>query len=358
LKPNTDHTVGGWRAAPSPVSVLIACGWLRPADAAHPDLRIEATSSSHALSRVTAPDGRCVVVKQVPQHAAARQRSLMSEMFIYRLARWMPEIARAVPNPVFIDEGRHLVVLDALATGMRWPDPITRAAISSPEVCSQLGAVLAGVHLATADMAMWPSQAAGILGLPVSITMACLDRPANTQALMRFIAEDPELGAMLNTGAVAYTARCVIHGDLRQENWLIDDREQGGMLKLFDWELAGSGDPAWDLGSLLAEVVLDDIRQQRGHVGPSPLSAPIEVPTRALLAAYFEHAALLDPVSSDTSRKLALYALARLLHVACECTDRGIDRHEWPVSAIVGAARRIAQRAAEAARQLQTWMPA
>ena len=357
LKPDLNRTDGRWRAAPSAVSVLIACGWLRVKDASHPGLRIDATSSSHTLSRVTAPDGRCVVVKQVPQYAAARQRSLMSEMFVYRLARWMAEIARAVPNLVFIDEGRHVIVVDALATGIRWPDPATRAAISSPEVCSQLGAVLAGVHRATADMAMWPSPAVGVLGLPMSIAEASAERPANTQALMRFIAEDPELSTMLNTGAADYTAQCVIHGDLRQENWLIDDREQSGMLKIFDWELAGSGDPAWDLGSLVAEAVLDNIHQHRADAFTSPLPPSIEESMRALLAAYFEHAALLDSASSKTWRKITLYTVARLLHVACECTDQGVDRCEWPVTAIVGATRRIAQHEAKAARQLQTWMP-
>jgi Ser/Thr protein kinase RdoA (MazF antagonist) len=356
LKPNTNQATATWRAAPSAVSVLIACGWLRSGDAAHPGLRIAVTSSSHELTRVTAPDGRCVVVKQVPQHAAAHQRSLTSEMFVYRLARWVAEIARAVPNPVFIDEGRHVIVVEALATGARWPDPATRAAIASPKVCSQLGAVLAGVHRATADMAMWSSPGVGILGLPVSITEACLERPPNTQALMRFIAEDPEFGTLLNTGAAAYTARCVIHGDLRQENWLIDDREQNGMLKLFDWELAGAGDPAWDVGSLVAEAVLDNIRQHRVDASTGPLPTSVEEPMRALLAAYFEKPTPLNSASGDTWRKLALYASARLLHVACECTDQGVDHREWPVTAIVDTARRIAQREATVSRQLQRWM--
>lgn len=348
----TRHT-RGWCAAPSTVSVLLACGWLRLADT--PGLRIDAMSSSHELSRVTAPDGRCVVVKQVPQQAAARRRNLTSEMFVYRLARWMPEIARVVPQPVFIDEGRHLLVVDALCTGACWPDPARRAAISSPEVCAQLGAALAEVHHATANMAMWQSPAAGILGLPMAVAEACVDRPPTTQALMRFIADDPELGPMLDAGAAAYTARCVIHGDLRQENWLIGDRATNDTLKLFDWELAGSGDPAWDLGSVVAEAVLDHIREHRAEAGANALPESIAVPCRALLRAYFGKRTVLDPAAGATWSKLALYAHARLLHVACECADQAVDRGEWPVTAIVSAARSIARRADEAAEQMQAW---
>lgn len=355
MKPDVDQTDGRWRAAPSAISVLMACGWLRAEDTAHPGLRIDATSSSHELNRVTAPDGRCVVVKQVPQQAATRKRSLMSEMFVYRLARWMNEIKRAVPNPVFIDEGRHLIVVESLATGIHWPVPATRATISSPRVCHQLGVVIADVHRATADMAMWPSPAVGILGLPMSMDEASLDRSTDTQVLMRFIAEDAELSRSLNAGAAAYTARCVIHGDLRQENWLIDDREQHGLLKLFDWELSGAGDPAWDLGSLVAEAMLDNIYQRRANTLTHALPPSIEASMRALLTAYFKHAALLDSASSKTWCKITLYTLARLLHVACECTDHGVAQGEWPVTAIIDASRRIAQHTDEAANQLRTW---
>jgi hypothetical protein len=351
-----NKSVGGWRASPSPVSALMACGWLRPADASHPGLRLDATSSSHLLSRVTAPDGRCVVVKQVPHTAAVRQRSLVSEMFVYRLARWMPEIARAVPNPVFIDEGRHLLVVEALTTGTPWPDPSARAAIASAEVCQQLGALLAGVHQSTADMAMWPSPAAGILGMPGAVGEACMDRMETTQALMRSISNDPELAGTLNEGAAAYRARCVIHGDLRQENWLLDDRESRACLKLFDWELAGSGDPSWDLGSLVAQALLDSIHSPSVIDSLAPFPSNIEKSMRALLGSYFGQATPLDPGPMDTGRKIALYAHARLLHVACECSDQGVGEHEWPITAIVGAARKIARHTDESTRTVQSWV--
>ena len=56
----------GWRPAPPPLSVMQACGWLAPGEDTS-SIRIDRTRSSHWVFRLTAPDGRCVVVKQLPQ---------------------------------------------------------------------------------------------------------------------------------------------------------------------------------------------------------------------------------------------------------------------------------------------------
>ena len=61
----------------------------------------------------------------------------------------------------------------------------------------------------------------------------------------------------------------------------------------------------------------------------------------------------IDSAAEVTPAQDAIWA--RLLHVACECTDQGVDHRTWPVTALVGAARRIAQHETEAVSQLQTW---
>jgi len=345
---------GAWRPAPAAVDVLLACGWLRLDELDDPRLRIELASSSHSLSRITTPDGRRVVIKHVPEQAAQRQRSLSSEMFVYRLTRWMPAIARAAPVPVFIDESRQLVVMEALATGSRWPEPPAPLALATPEAAAELGTLLAGVHAATADMAVWPSPCAGVLGLPRSLDAACSGRPDATATLMRAIATDSHLGPLLDAGAGAYAMRCLVHGDLRRVNWGRSDGPASGTLKLLDWELAGSGDPAWDVASLLAEILLDPIHAQAWPHTGTPLPPALAPVCGALLRAYFGHG-LLDPNVDDTWRKLALYSAARLLHVACECADHGSALHEWPVAGMVGAATAIARETGAVAGQLRAW---
>lgn len=330
----------GWREAPSALQVLRACGWLRPGDETGPQLRVEQTSSSHTVHRVTTADGRSVVVKHVPRSAAAEGRGLRHELFVYRLAAWIPEVARAVPKPVYLDEGRQLLVIEALGADQPWSTALARQAPDWLEVCTQLGRLLAGVHTATLDMALSPSPAPGILGLPESIEEACHGRHESTQALMRSIAQDASLEAALRAGALAYEQRCVIHGDLRQANWLMDERGGQRTLKIFDWELAGSGDPAFDLASVLGEIVLAQIQE----CGDSPATAPLEpfaaCAPSVLLSAYCAEASVLRD-SAETRHKLLLFVVARLLHVACECTEQGLDAQQWPVSSILMVARQL-----------------
>lgn len=351
----------GWRRAPSPISVLRACGWLAAADAASPRLRIDATSSSHALFRVTAPDGRCVVVKQLPRESAERARSLRHEIFIYRLAAWMPEIAALVPAPVFLDEARQVVVVQSLSLGERWPDPAALVPIGAPGAASALGAALGRLHRATLDMGMWPSPAAGVLGLSAGLELACQGRAADARELLRRIAADPLLRDLLDQGLAGYQPRCVIHGDLRPENWLRDERlgasaQNRDPLRLFDWEMAGSGDPLWDLGSLVAEAVVDSIRRDAAGHGPWPDAGRAAITES--LRAYLSHGGLLSLDDAAAWRRLALLGAARLLHVATECAEQGVDAGLWPVIAFTTAARRIAGDLVTAAGQLRLWAAA
>lgn len=47
---------------------------------------------------------------------------------------------------------------------------------------------------------------------------------------------------------------CAVHGDFQGNNILLETSGGGG-LRVIDWENAGMGDPAWDLGHLLASLI-------------------------------------------------------------------------------------------------------
>jgi aminoglycoside phosphotransferase (APT) family kinase protein len=352
---NTSPGNGRWRPAPSPIDVLVACGWLKASDTSNPALRIDATSSSHAVFRVAAPDGRVVVVKQLTMEAAQRGRHLAREMFVYRLANWMPAIATLVPRPIVIDERRGLLVVESLASGPAWPDVADVASVAS--VSRQLGRAMAAWHSSTNEIGAWPSQGAGVLGLPDSLSEARHGRPRSTQALMDSIVADEVLAGALRAAGSSYRHRCLIHGDLRRENWILDRRNGTPSIKVFDWELSGTGDPAWDIGSFLAEAVLEQIREHRlAPLLPDAWPPPIEAAARGFLRAYSANRGVLDVRDRKSWEKVTLCAVGRLLHVACECADLVTDENDWPVSDIVNYARGCAVNRRAAAAALGRWV--
>ena len=99
------------------------------------------------------------------------------------------------------------------------------------------------------------------------------------------------------------------------------------MLKIVDWELAGRGDPCWDLGSVFSE-----------YLGFWLLSIP-------------------DPgaILSDQSPELARYPLNKLQPAMCSFWESYVrcmnfdatSSHEWLLRSVKYAAARLVQTAFE-----------
>ncbi len=302
------------------------------------------------MFRIRAPDGRTVVVKEVAREAAAAGRSLRGELFAYRLANWISAVAAALPHPLLIDEKHQVLVVESLGNSSIWPTIDGSSSIGSPGIAEQLGAIMAGWHDATQDTGLWASPAIGILHMPDALDAATAGRAGTTQILMRSMVDDPELSSALRAARAGWRDRCLIHGDIRRENWItvVPGRVTG--LKVLDWELSGSGDPAWDLGSVLAEFALESIRGQRDDASHWHLKQQAAI--REFFQAYATHGGLLNTGESSEWSHVVLCAVARLLHVACEWAELQSSVETGPVPAVVAEARFLLHHRSELVEQL------
>ena len=298
------------------VAVLRAAGW-----AAH-DLQavqVERTRSSHALLRVRGGT-RSAVIKQASAEALGQQRHLGHELFMYRLARSRPALAALLPRALWLDEARQLVVVEDLSRGVEWPTaPATLT--GHPGLALRVARQLACLHRHTEGLSLPPTPALGLLGLEHGLAEACRDRSAHCVALLRHIAADARWCATFARAARELDASCIVHGDLRCENWLIDPR---GRLRLIDWELSGSGDAAWDVGSLLAQQALESSGE--------PAMAPPEALAPLLLAYRRAGGRALAPA------KVLRLGAVRLLHRATESAEYGVALDAWPVVELLARA--------------------
>lgn len=347
-----DDAPGAWREPVAPERVLRACRWLGEGEC----LRIQEISRSHRVFRIETDNGRSVIVKQLKRSTWETGRSLVREIYVYRLAAWIDDLAPILPKAFLIDERRQILVLEALPSEDHFTlDPAL--AVSAPGIASKLALAMATWHRKTANLALPAALAEGILWLPDALESAIRQRPASAQAFMRTLIEDPELTAVLKKARGLYRYRCLVHGDLKSDNWLTQDDGPMKRLKVIDWELSGAGDPAWDIASTCAEAILEIIRAQHelewnDHGWPASAAAVL----REFLLSYPSHDGCVDLHDPEERDRIVLFTVARLLHVASEWSDYQTNVDSGAVAEVVYAARRLLAGGDDASRVMYRWL--
>jgi Ser/Thr protein kinase RdoA (MazF antagonist) len=342
------------REQPGPLAVLVACGWLDAAATVDPGVRVQTLSRSHRVFRVVTPEGRSAIVKQQGPAALQMGRSLSRELYIYRLTRWLPELARVLAPPLFIDERQQLLVLESLSSAEHWPNG-DGVSIRTPTVAAQLGRSMAIWQRSTASVPFGPSLAEGILYLPEALDTALAGRSASGQHFLRGVAADRVLAAALTAARDCYRHVCLIHGDLRCDNWLLDSGSPTPTLRMIDWELSGTGDPVWDLASAFAEAILDLLRSSEA-VDWSDRGWPQSIVgvLAEIVKGYTGHGGAFDAEGADLDR-LILFVAARLMHVGSEWAEQQLDPDGPAPASVLAQARTLLECRRPAAQALREW---
>lgn len=329
---------GSWRKPPRPRAVLRAAGVASgdTLDAA----RLSDLSRSHALTRVELPDGSAYVIKCVSQEAHDAGRSLAAELYTYRLASWRPDLAAVLPTVVHIDERQQVLVLDAAPSEHLFLARCVSTGFPDPDLGAALGRALAALHAATTGVPLLTVAACGIVGLPDAAERDWRlgdDSPAAV-AIVRDVVADAQLAGSLRRTAAALRPVCLIHADVKWDNAVLDPGPPAHV-RLFDWELSGRGDPAWDVGSALADSVSLVARLDGfATLAPDPVRwlSPV---LQALLCAYDVPSAA-GP-SGDFAERVTGCWVARTIHLALECASSLEDRDHAVVRELLDLARRL-----------------
>jgi len=332
---------GRWREPPEPRAVLRAAGVARSEalNAAH----LHDLSRSHALTLVQLPDGSAYVVKRVSRDAHDAGRSLAAELYAYRVASWRADFAAVLPTAVHVDERRQVLALVAAP-----PEQLFYAQYLSPgfpgrELGAALGRALATVHTATTGIPLLTVAACGVVALP--------DTPEEhrriggeseaARTVANAVIADAELAEALRRTAAALVPACLIHADVKWDNVVMDPGPPARVL-LFDWELSGRGDPAWDLGSAVADSVSLTARLSGASALDSDPVQWLDPTLTALLAAYGDACELAG--SSAFAERVTGCWVARSVHLALECAASLEDPDHAAVREVLEVARRLASR--------------
>jgi aminoglycoside phosphotransferase (APT) family kinase protein len=159
-------------------------------------------------------------------------------------------IARCVPRVVESDPAAGILVLELVrgSEDLRAHDARTSGVAAG--VGERAGRALAALHRTSVDHAEPAEDPWALAGHRPSPDALAELTPAGAEAIR--IAQRAELAPRLDEVRASWRASALIHNDLSCANVLVGAGDDGAAVTLVDWELAGWGDPDWDVGSFLA----------------------------------------------------------------------------------------------------------
>jgi hypothetical protein len=312
------------------VAYLLKSGLLPARAVVDGNLEIADASQRNANFKVIVPRGPSYLVKQGVD--PERRATLLREAALYRAffsARDPKGMRRFTVRSFGYDESEHVLVLELFVDALDFREAADPGGALSRGLASSLGTALATLHCdgpgaaCSEDLSARDSSWALAIHRP---DLALLGRiSAGNLRLVSILQEAGDVGHHLDHLQTKWRADAWIHGDVRWANCLsIPSRSA---FKLVDWELAGRGDPAWDIGAVLSEHLhawLHSIpitsRATLARLAPSSQRRLLRSRTslRHFWSSYVRRARIDRGTAAERLLRAAGYAGARLLQAAYE----------------------------------------
>ncbi|WP_345533288.1 phosphotransferase [Microbispora amethystogenes] len=239
--------------------------------------------------------------------------------------RLPPEVRAAIPRILAVDARTRVVVVDAIAPCPSLHD-LLKAGDRLPESClPALARVLVALHGTPVGGIREGVYGDRTLGPPVP-----RDTVVSTWEYVHgcglefddYLRAMQELEPSFRDLHDQWTPRSLIHFDLGGDNILFPaGRPEGALpVRLIDWELAGFGDPMYDVGFLVGQLFVGHMRRVRFSIGVSGWLPRVKTDARAFLRAYSAEA----PVSAEQRDRAVQYAgIALLVHATVRLQQLG-----------------------------------
>jgi hypothetical protein len=245
-------------------------------------IQIESKIAKNFNLVVSVRNGRQMLIKQEPPKSQWKTASaFVNEWRIQEFLESFPELSYIrfwLPEVLHFNADDSIIVFNYLNDYHDLADFYTKDNIFPIAIASTIGTILAIIHRVTLERQDYrdfftqnDDQASSNQSLKL---LPGLDRvppeifgwvPADGLKFFALYQRYDSLGQAIAELATAFDPCCLFHGDLKLNNILLHlDWEQAlakaepsspSIVRLIDWEFCGWGDPAFDLGSLIASYL-------------------------------------------------------------------------------------------------------
>ncbi|HEX2021803.1 MAG TPA: phosphotransferase [Candidatus Thermoplasmatota archaeon] len=292
------------------------------------DLVVRDVSRRNRNFRVQSERGPSLFVKHAP--APEQAPLLAQEAAALEAIQGDATLAAGVPRVRLYDPGERLLVTDLVRDVETLHERHARLRTCPPDVAAALGAALARVHAAPVT----PGIAARLRpAVPLAFQVGLLpnagsrDLSGGAVKLLGVLDEFPDVRRHLDALLAEWRPACVVHGDLKWDNALVADAPGGPRVTLVDWEGAGLGDPAWDVGCVFVDhlafwlgsvpVTGETPPERAAELAAVPLGS-LAPALRAFWASYGATLGLSPPEAGALLERATRHAGARLVQLAFE----------------------------------------
>ncbi|MEH2146609.1 phosphotransferase family protein [Nostoc sp.] len=293
---------------------------------------------------VTLADNRKLLLKQernVNNNDAA-PHELFQEWLFHQLLQQFPVLGNTsviAPLVVHFDEENSILVRNYLSEYLELATLYHNNEIFPQEIASAIGTTLAGLHRATYNRREYrdfmatapqgefrygfynPAQGIGSIGPEIFGTV-----PTDALKFYLLYQQYESLSSAIADLAYSWNPCCLTHNDLKLNNILVHSRwEQldNCLVRLIDWEACSWGDPAFDLGTLLASylgiwlksLVVDPTieLEESLHLALTPIEI-LQPSIIALIRAYVNAFPMILEYRSDFILRVIQFAGLALIH--------------------------------------------
>ncbi|MEH2072415.1 MAG: aminoglycoside phosphotransferase family protein [Nostoc sp.] len=243
--------------------------------------KIEAIAAKNFNLLLSLSDGRRLLVKQERHnHDGKTAGEFLDEWRIQELLQKFSEFNYArpfLPETLHFDRENSIIVFRYLDDYRDLNDFYMKGNIFPPTIAAAIGSFLATIHRQTFNCQKYQDffsqNSDKIKSDLVLLLIRKLEHigpeifglvPADGLKFFALYQRYDSLGQALRELSTAFSPRCLTHNDLKLNNILLhQDWEQsfpeaevsGGIVRLIDWERSSWGDPAFDLGTLIASYL-------------------------------------------------------------------------------------------------------
>ena len=234
---------------------LLSLGLVKPRDVVEEDLAITDVSRRNCVFLATTRAGPSFVVKQAGPRSA---HTLAHEAAVLGGLAGAPELAGRVPEVVHHEPAARRLVVSTPGGARDWCEHRGRFPRIPARVLGRTLAVLHRLPVERVEKLPQDVDPMWALSLPEPPHELVLDLSAAAQDLVARMQASGRLCRRLDELRNTPDDEVLVHGDLRWANCLTlaaPGSERRTRVVLVDWELAGPGAAAFDVGTVLAEYL-------------------------------------------------------------------------------------------------------